>query len=72
MNYKLYRNILVTISYDPISLSHLCNVYVIVFVGGGTNMVHCMTYNSSYSDEQEFDDISFGGRPYVYYNNYSE
>ena len=35
-------------------------------------MVHCMTYNSSYSDEQEFDDISFGGRPYVYYNNYSE
>ena len=55
MNYKLYRNILVTISYDPISLSHLCNVYVIVFVGGGTNMVHCMTYNSSYSDEQESD-----------------
>jgi len=30
---------------------------------------HCMTYNSSSSDEQESDDISFGGRPYVYYNN---
>jgi len=69
VNFKLYRNILVNISYDPISLRNLCNVYVIIFVGCDTNMVHCMTYNSSSSDEQESDDISFGGRPYVYYNN---
>jgi len=28
----------------------------------------CMTYNSSYSDEQESDAISFGGCPYVHSN----
>jgi len=32
-------------------------------------LAHCMTYNSSYSDEQESDGISFGGCPYVYYSN---
>ena len=30
---------------------------------------NCMTYNSSSSDEQESDAISFGGCPYVYYSN---
>jgi len=30
---------------------------------------YCMTYNSSYSDEQESNAISFGGCPYVYYSN---
>jgi len=30
---------------------------------------NCMTYNSSSSDEQESDAISFGGCPYVYYRN---
>ena len=28
-----------------------------------------MTYNSSSCDEQESDAVSFGGCPYVYYNN---
>jgi len=32
-------------------------------------MDHCMTYNSSYSNEQEFNAISFGTCPYVYYSN---
>jgi len=30
---------------------------------------YCMTYNSSSSDEQESDAISFGCCPYVYYSN---
>jgi len=30
---------------------------------------HCMTYNSSSSDEQESDAILFGSCPYVYYSN---
>ena len=30
---------------------------------------YCMTYNSSSSDEQESNAISFGRCPYVYYNN---
>ena len=29
----------------------------------------CMTYNDSYSDEQESNAISFGGCPYLYYSN---
>jgi len=28
-----------------------------------------MTYNSSYSDEQEYDAVSFGGCSYVYNSN---
>ena len=32
-------------------------------------LAHCMTYNSSYSGEQESKAISFGGCPYVYYSN---
>ena len=30
---------------------------------------HCMTYNGSYSDEQDSDAVSLGYCPYVYYNN---
>ena len=30
---------------------------------------YCMTYNRNSSDEQEYDAISFGRCPYVYYNN---
>ena len=30
---------------------------------------YCMTYNSSYSDEQEPNAILFGGCSYVYYSN---
>jgi len=30
---------------------------------------HCMTHNSSYSEEQESDSISFGSCPYVDYSN---
>ena len=30
---------------------------------------HCMTYNSSSHDDRESDAISFGGCPYIYYNN---
>ena len=32
-------------------------------------LAHCMTYNSSYSNEQEPDAISFGHCPYIYYSN---
>jgi len=30
---------------------------------------YCMTYNSSSSDEQEFNAVLFGGCSYVYYTN---
>jgi len=30
---------------------------------------HCMTYNSSYSDEQGSEAISFGACPYAYYGS---
>jgi len=30
---------------------------------------NCMTYNSSYSDEQESEAVSFGSCPYIYYGN---
>jgi len=30
---------------------------------------YCMTYNSSYSEEQESDAVSFGRCPYIYYSN---
>ena len=30
---------------------------------------YCMSYNSSYSEEQESDAVSFGHCPYIYYSN---
>ena len=32
-------------------------------------LAHCMTYNSSYSEEQELDAVSSGRCPYIYYSN---